>query len=153
MDIDTSYNFRKINDKLTTSGLVHAEALRALASQGYEVLVNLLPDTHDHAVPNEQDIVASQGLEYIYIPVDFNRPEQSDFKKFAEVLDRVQQKTVHVHCAANYRVSAFYALYEFSHGRWDAEQAMAFMQSTWQPMDHPGWSEFIADILGEGAAL
>lgn len=152
MDIDTSYNFRKINDRLTTSGLVHPDELQALASQGYEILVNLLPDTHDHAVSNEPEIVAAQGLEYIYIPVDFNRPAHSDFEKFSQALDRAQQQKVHVHCAANYRVSAFYALYAFSHGRWDAGQAMAFMQDIWQPATHAGWPEFIADILGEGAA-
>ncbi len=147
MSIEGSYNFRKISDKLSTSGIVGADRLKSLAVRGYEVLVNLLPDTNDNAVPGERDIVESQGLEYIYIPVDFKQPKRSDFVTFSKVLDQSREKKLHVHCAANYRVSAFYSLYATKRGLWSTEQAMEFIHGLWQPSDHSGWSEFIADIL------
>jgi protein tyrosine phosphatase (PTP) superfamily phosphohydrolase (DUF442 family) len=148
MDIEASYNFRRISDKLTTSGLVRPDGLKLLASQGYEVVVNLLPDTSEHAIPGEREIIESQAIEYIYIPVDFKQPSRSDFARFAEALDQVLGKRVHVHCAANYRVSAFYSLYEVSRGRWRLDQALEFIHGIWQPADHPGWAAFISDILG-----
>ncbi|MBE7564258.1 protein tyrosine phosphatase family protein [Acidithiobacillus sp. HP-6] len=142
MDIEASYNFRRITERLTTSGIVHPDGLKALRGQGYEVVVNLLPDTSEYAIPYERDTVESQGIEYIYIPVDFKRPTSSNFLQFSEALDRVHEKKVHVHCAANYRVSAFCSLYLVSRDRWGAEQAMEFIRSIWQPTEHPGWSEF-----------
>ena len=152
MDIEASYNFRRITERLTTSGIVRPDGLRALRAQGYEVVVNLLPDTSEHAIPDERDAVESQGIEYIYIPVDFKQPTSSDFLKFSEALDRVNGKKVHVHCAANYRVSAFYSLYAVSRDLWGTEQAMEFIRSIWQPSEHPGWPEFIAGVLDEISA-
>lgn len=152
MDIESSYNFRRITEKLTTSGIVRPDALRALGSKGYEVLVNLLPDSSEYAIANEREIVESQGIEYIHIPVDFKQPAASDFGKFSEALDRIHERKVHVHCAANYRVSAFYSLYAVSRGLWTADQGMEFIHSIWQPSEHPGWSEFVAGVLAEVGA-
>ncbi len=148
-DIEHSYNFRMISDRLTTSGVVGANRLEALASQGYEVVVNLLPDCSEHAVSNEQDIVESQRIEYIYIPVDFKVPGRTDLARFSEALDRLSDSKIHIHCAANYRVSAFYSLYAASRGHWSTDQATDFIHSVWRPGDYPGWSEFIDEILGE----
>ena len=152
MDIEASYNFRRITERLTTSGIVRPDVLKALRAQGYEAVVNLLPDSSEHAIPNERDIVESQGIEYIHIPVDFKQPTSTDFLKFSEVLDRVHEKKVHVHCAANYRVSAFYSLYLVSRDIWSEEQAMELIRSIWQPTEHPGWSEFIDSVLAEISA-
>ena len=149
MDIETSYNFRRITERLTTSGIVRPDVLKSLRAQGYEVIVNLLPDTSEHAIPNERDVIESQGIEYIHIPVDFKQPESSDFLKFSQVFDRVREKKVHVHCAANYRVSAFYALYLVSRDVWSAEQAMDFIGSIWQPSEYPGWPDFISGVFAQ----
>ena len=92
MDIEASYNFRRMTEKLTTSGIVQPDGLKALRAQGYEVVINLLPDTGRNAIPNERDIVESQGIEYIYIPVDFKQPTSADLSTFSEALDRVHEK-------------------------------------------------------------
>jgi dihydroorotase len=145
--IEDSYNLRRVSPRLTTSGIVPAEGLKALASQGYEVVINLLPDSSEKAIPNERGIIESQGIEYIYIPVDFEQPSPLDFQKFAEALDGIRKKKTHIHCAANYRVSAFYALYQAQRNHWSVDRAMEFIQGVWQPADHPGWSELMADTL------
>jgi len=148
MDIESSYNFRRVDERLTTSGIVTADALGALAAQGYEVVVNLLPDSHRHAVAGEREIVESQGLEYIHIPVDFSRPTREDFEQFSDALDRVLDRKVHVHCAANWRVTAFYSLYAVRRGRWTIHRASEFVHDVWAPATHPGWPELIAAISG-----
>lgn len=147
MDIESSYNFRRINERLTTSGVVPEEGLTALATQGYDVVINLLPETSEFAVPNERAIVESQKIEYINIPVDFKQPTQTDFEKFTAALDRVRDKKIHIHCAVNYRVSAFYSLYEFKRGNFSAGQVNKFIGDIWQPIEHPGWDEFINNVL------
>ena len=149
MDIEASHNFRRISERLTTSGSVPPDGLKALREQGYEVVVDLLPGSSEYAIPDERQTVESQGIEYVNIPVDFKRPTSSDFWRFAQALDRVNGKKVHVHCAANYRVSAFYSLYMVGSGLWSSERAMEFIHSIWQPTEHPCWSDFIVGILAE----
>lgn len=149
MDIETSYNFRRINDRLTTSGLVKSAGLKVLAAQGYAAVINLLPETNEYATPGEREIVEAQGIEYIYIPVDFKQPTRFDFEKFSAALDQVGEKKVHVHCAANYRVSTFYSLYQVRAGRWSIDQANEFIRGIWRPEEHPGWSDFISEIVSE----
>jgi len=149
MDIEKSYNFRRLTERLTTSGIVHPDGLNELGAQGYQVLINLLPDSSENAVPHEREIVECQGIEYSHIPVDFTQPAVSDFRKFVEILDRNCDKKIHVHCAANYRVSAFCSLYMVRLGIWSAERGMAHIRSIWQPDEYPGWPAFISRILGE----
>ena len=149
MKIESSYNFRAPSDQLTTSGVVRREALEALAAQGYQVVVNLLPDSSEQAVAGEREIITAQAIEYIHIPVDFKQPLRLDFTRFAAVLDRVREKKVHVHCAANFRVSVFYSLYQVTRGDWSVARAREFIAGVWRPEEHPGWPEFIAEILKE----
>jgi len=143
MSIEDAYNFRRIHDRLTTSGLVSAAQLGGLRGEGYDAVVNLLPDGYEHAPPDEARIVSDQGLEYVYIPVDFDAPTHRDFEAFVAAMDaRVDQK-VHVHCAANYRVSAFYSLYAEQRGLCSDAEARALVHEVWDPADYPVWQAFL----------
>jgi uncharacterized protein (TIGR01244 family) len=147
MAIEDSYNFRRVSDTLTTSGVVGAERLKELSALGYQAVINLLPDSSEFAVADERALVESQGIAYVHIPVDFGRPARADFEQFVAAMDNIDQKKLHIHCAANYRVSVFYSLYAQGKGLWDAEAASSFVSSVWEPRDHPGWPDFIAEIL------
>jgi uncharacterized protein (TIGR01244 family) len=144
MSIDSSLNFRRVSDSVTTSGTVAAEDLAELRANGYEVVVNLMPDDSSYAVAGEAAIVEDAGVGYVYIPVDFAAPTAEDFDRFATAMDASAGKTVHVHCAANYRVSAFYSLYALRRGWWDATQADAHIRTIWDPAEYPAWEAFIA---------
>lgn len=145
MSIEGSYNFRRVSDRITTSGVVGDKRLTNLQAQGYGALINLLPDQSEYAIPEEREIVTSQGLRYVYIPVDFAAPTQADFDAFVQAMDDIGDKTVHVHCAANFRVSAFYSLYAMRKGLWTQAQADEFMRGLWNPAEHPAWAAFIAE--------
>ena len=149
MTVKNSYNFRRVSSRVTTSGVVGSMRLRELAMEGYHAVINLLPDDSKHAVENEQQIVERQDLKYVHIPVDFDCPCLNDYDQFATALDAVREKKVHVHCAANYRVSVFYALYAQSRGLWSSAQAQSFISSLWQPLESPGWPEFINQVSGQ----
>lgn len=146
MAIANSYNFRRASDLVTTSGVVGANRLKGLAPEGYDMVINLLPDDSEYAVEDEAGIVESQGVEYVYIPVDFKSPTLNDYDRFAAALDQAKGRKVHIHCAANYRVSAFYALYAESTGLWSGTEAQEFIHELWQPQEHEGWPDFIAQV-------
>jgi protein tyrosine phosphatase (PTP) superfamily phosphohydrolase (DUF442 family) len=144
MSVEDSYNFRRIDERVTTSGLVTAEQLSSLRAEGYDAVINLLPDSSEHAVPDEARIVRDQGLDYVYIPVDFEAPEHADFEAFVDAMDARAGQQLHVHCAANYRVSAFYRLYALRKGLCTDDEADDFVRSLWNPSDYPAWRTFIA---------
>lgn len=146
MTISNSYNFRAIDERTTTSGVVGPNRLKGLAAEGYALLINLLPDDTEHSIPDEQDIVESQGVKYVHIPVDFRQPGLADYEQFAAAMDAAQGQKKHIHCAANFRVSAFYSLYAVQRGYWDAARADAFVRDLWEPELFPGWPEFMTAV-------
>lgn len=50
-------------------------------------------------------------MSYIHIPVNFEEPKISDLKFFLNILESLKSKKVWIHCAKNYRVSAFMYVY------------------------------------------
>lgn len=144
-NIGDSYNFRNISDHLTTSGSVTREQLASLKSQGYEVLINLLPHDNKHALPEEPELVESQQIEYIRIPVDWNAPTEENYAAFVAAIQNTQQRKTHIHCAANWRVSAFYSIYASGQGIWDQKTARAHIENMWNPNDFPVWKQFLAN--------
>lgn len=155
MSIADSYNFRCVDDCLTTSGVVGTERLEGLAAQGYELLIDLLPADNAHAVADERKRVESQGLRYVHIPVDFAEPSTAQLEAFIEAIDVAAGTLVHAHCAANYRVSAFVAIHRVRSGRWTADQARDHIASLWNPADYPPWAAFINEqcpvpLIGTG---
>jgi len=146
MAIADSYNFRRINDRLTTSGVVGEQRLKSLGAEGYDVVINLLPDECDYVVADERQLVEEQAIKYVYIPVDFIHPTLSALDQFMSVMDTEQESKVHIHCAANYRVSAFYALYAETRKLWSQAKAQDFIESLWQPEENEGWRKLIARV-------
>jgi len=144
MSVEDSYNFRRIDDRLTTSGLLSAEQLGDLHHEGYEAVINLMPDG-ENSVPDEARIVRDQGLDYVYIPVAFDAPTGADLDAFTDAMDARSDGKVHVHCFANYRVSAFCSLYALRRGLCTDAEADEMVQSVWDPAEFPAWMEFITE--------
>jgi protein tyrosine phosphatase (PTP) superfamily phosphohydrolase (DUF442 family) len=152
VSIDDSYNFRRIHERLTTSGVVSDAQLRQLHAEGYGAVINLLPVHHPQAVVGEAGIVRDQGLDYVHIPVDFDAPLHRDLEAFAAELDARTDQKVHVHCAANFRVSAFYGLYALRRGLCSEAEADALVCDLWDPAEYPVWSRFITDERAQRSA-
>jgi uncharacterized protein (TIGR01244 family) len=144
MSIEDSYNFRRIHDGLTTSGVVSVAQLGDLHGEGYDAVINLMPDG-EKAVADEARIVRDQGLDYVYIPVDFEQPKRADLEAFVAAMDARASGKVHVHCAANYRVSAFYSLYALRRGLCTRDEADELVHRIWDPAEFPAWMEFMTE--------
>lgn len=143
MPIEDSYNFRALSDELTSSGVIGAERLQTMGAEGYELVIDLLPNDNQHAVANERELLEAQGIEYVYIPVDFANPTVDDFDAFTAAINASGSKKTHMHCAANYRVSGFYAAYAINAGWWTWEDAAEFISDIWIPSEHENWTELL----------
>ncbi len=104
-------NYVKINELISTSGQPKIEELELIANEGFEVVINLAMPTTSNALENEDKIVSSLNMSYIHIPVDFENPKISDLKLFLNILQALGANKVWIHCAKNYRVSAFMYVY------------------------------------------
>ncbi len=148
MAIEDSVNFRRIDDTLTTSGVVGAERLAGLGAEGYEVVINLLPDDSPHAVAGEREIVTAQGIDYVAIPVDWAAPTAADLAAFFAAMDAHRGRQMHVHCAMNARVSGFCSLDRLRTGAWSVAEGDAHIRTIWDPQEYPTWEAFLAEQRG-----
>tara|TARA_R110000822_G_scaffold201781_1_gene338947 strand:- start:191 stop:649 length:459 start_codon:yes stop_codon:yes gene_type:complete len=149
MSVNQAYNFRAIDETVSTAGLLSEEQLTALGAAGYQAVINLLPHDSQYAIENEEDIVTGQGIDYLYIPVDFAAPADEDYSEFVKAVQSCQAKKVLIHCAANFRVSAFYSMYAYEYLGWPASRAWAHIESIWNPRENPPWDRFIAQHISD----
>ena len=129
--------WQRLSPRITTSGrLLPGDATR-LASIGVRQVVNLALDDHPEALPDEAGVMAKHGIAYRHIPVPFDRPTQAHFNDFSNALDAAGDAPVHVHCIANWRVSAFFYLRHRAAGM-PKTQARGLMQQQWDPLGPDG---------------
>ena len=126
-------NYIKINELISTSGQPKIEELELIANEGFEVVINLAMPTTSNALENEDKIVASLNMSYIHIPVDFENPKLSDLKFFLNILQALGANKVWIHCAKNYRVSAFMYVYHKYILHTPFEQIDLSIFDMWQP--------------------
>lgn len=126
-------NYVKINELISTSGQLKIEELELIANEGFEVVINLAVPTTSNALENEDKIVSSLNMSYIHIPVDFENPKISDLKLFLNILQALGANKVWIHCAKNYRVSAFMYVYHKYILHTPFEQIDLSIFDIWQP--------------------
>ena len=111
----------------------------------YDVVVNLAPPQAQGSIANEGGIVATKGVTYVNIPVDFMKPTAEDFRFFTEVIRANKDRSVFVHCQVNLRGSSFTFLYRVIHEGADPRDALAKLHSVWSP--DAVWKRFIEETL------
>jgi protein tyrosine phosphatase (PTP) superfamily phosphohydrolase (DUF442 family) len=140
-------NFLRIDERLGTAGQPTEAQLGDVAAGGYAAVINLGLLDPKYCLPDEAGVVASLGMEYRHIPVRFEAPTVEDFRAFTATMDAWSGEKVFVHCAANFRVSAFVALYGELRLGWPRARAEALAQALWQPNDN--WRAFIERVRAE----
>ena len=140
------YNFRAIDDALSTSGQPTEAQLQAVAASGYDVIINLA--LHDHprySLPDETGLVEGLGMVYVHIPVQFEDPQEAEILTFFQAMEKYNNKKILVHCAANMRVTAFLGLYRLIKQGRDEDEAFEPMSTIWEPDDI--WASFIGHMI------
>ena len=108
---------------------------------GVRHIINLGLHSHEKALPDEAASVSRLGITYIQIPVDFEKPTDRDFDQFCSAMEQLKEVPVHVHCIANYRVSAFFYRYRRDVLGMDEAQARGGMEQVWRP--NGVWATFV----------
>lgn len=137
------YNWRRLDDRLTTSGQPSEDQLKEIAALGVTYIVNLGMHDHERALPDEAASVTALGISYIHIPVEFDAPTDAHFERFSDEMAKLEDKTTHVHCIANLRVTAFLYRYQRDVLGLPEDQARALMDTVWRPGGV--WARFIGD--------
>lgn len=139
--------YRKIADTLHTAAQPTVDQFTSVKQAGIELVINLaLPDSPD-AIENEADLIQQCALDYIHIPVDFKKPMIADLEHFFQAMEQNKDKNVLVHCAYNWRVSAFVYLYRVIKQGCGEETAKQDMLAIWEPDET--WQAFIDTALAD----
>ena len=134
-------NWREWDARISLSGQPTEDQLALLAENGVREILNLGPHTNDGALEDEPGTVAALGMNYRYIPVDFENPTEADWEAFCAEMEDIGQARVHVHCIYNARVSAFFYRYAREGRGGDIDAAFALMDGIWRPGGV--WARFI----------
>lgn len=139
-------NFRQVDERLLTAGQPNEVQLADAVRQGVKVVINLaLHDDPRYSLADEAGCVRGLGMEYVHIPVQFNAPTEENLRAFIAAMDALKNEKILVHCAANYRVTAFVGLYRVLCEGWATDKAFETMRSVWEP--DVIWKQFIANML------
>ena len=148
-DPDDIRAWQRLSDRVTTSGRLQEGDPARLAEIGVRHVINLAMADHPNALPDAEARFAAKGVAYTHIPVPFPAPEETHYEAFVEALEAAE-KPVHVHCIANWRVSAFFYRYHRDACGMPEPEARALMERQWSPetSDYPGasaWAAFIQE--------
>lgn len=144
-DLQEIRSFIQISEKIATAGQPIASQFADIKAAGYEVVVNLAMPNSTNAIANEQELVEAQGIEYIYLPVVWEKPTLNDIDRFFKTLKENSERPIFVHCALNMRVSAFIYLYRRTQQQVSHELAIESMNRIWTPNEI--WQAFIDQVI------
>lgn len=147
-DPDDIRAWQRLSEHVTTSGRLQEPDPTRLAAIGVRHVINLAMPDHPEALPEADVAFAAQGIGYTHIPVPFGAPQEAHYRAFVEALEAAEGP-VHVHCIANWRVSAFFYRYHRDACGMPEAEARALMERQWSPEEHdhpdaPTWAAFIA---------
>jgi protein tyrosine phosphatase (PTP) superfamily phosphohydrolase (DUF442 family) len=140
-------NFVAIDERLATAGQPTEAQLRDVAAAGYASVINLGLLDPKYCLADEAGLVASLGMAYRHIPVKFDAPTVDDFRAFVAAMDERAGARTFVHCAANYRVTAFVSLYGELRLGWPRARADELARRVWSPNET--WLAFVERCRAE----
>jgi protein tyrosine phosphatase (PTP) superfamily phosphohydrolase (DUF442 family) len=138
-------NFIEISENIGTAGQPTEAQFSAIKEAGYEVVVNLAMPTSTNAIANERQLVNSQEMIYVHIPVKWEAPTGKNLDDFFGIMKANESKKVFVHCALNMRVSAFVYLFRVIWQGVTPADAKEQLHQIWEP--DGVWRDFIEHEL------
>ncbi len=144
--LENTFNFLQLSDRIATAGQPTENQLLLVKQAGYQVVINLAPTTAlNLSLTDERATVESLSMKYFHIPVIATNPTVADFDRFVEIMQTYADQPVFVHCAGNYRVSAFMYLYRRLYEQINEAQARVDLNKLWNPPEE--WSVFIQTVM------
>lgn len=147
MDLESIRNYRRISDRLASSGQPEEHQIKYIARANYQAVINLAMPNSDNAIPEEGNIVTALKMVYVHIPVPFEEPGLDHLRVFFRVMEAFRDQRIWIHCVVNHRVSAFLYQYRRLVEGATEEEAKAVMLPSWKPDEV--WQRFMAISLDE----
>jgi protein tyrosine phosphatase (PTP) superfamily phosphohydrolase (DUF442 family) len=138
-------NYYKISEMLHTSAQPTIDQFSRIKDSNIETIINLAEINSPGAIENEGEIVYRNSMNYIHIPVDFEKPSNEKLESFFNIMLQQSGKKILVHCAYNWRVSCFVYLYRVLKKNVLEEVAKKDMLNVWQPNEI--WQSFIINSI------
>ena len=134
-------NCFQVFDWLWSSGQLSAADIEKLPNYKIQHVINIALPTSNPRLEREAELITGLGINYFHIPVTWENPEPEKLATFIALLTSLKGQPTWVHCAKNYRVSAFIYLFRKLHLQEQDEIANFPMKEIWQPNEV--WAEFI----------
>jgi protein tyrosine phosphatase (PTP) superfamily phosphohydrolase (DUF442 family) len=141
MSLDIILNTIKITENIATSGQPSPIQFQHIADAGYQHVINLAMPDSTNALPDEGGFVSEAGMNYFHIPVPFEAPTREHLELFLKLMNSLEGDKIWVHCALNWRVSAFMQHYQKSTLKLAANKCIPILES-WNPDEI--WQDFLA---------
>jgi protein tyrosine phosphatase (PTP) superfamily phosphohydrolase (DUF442 family) len=132
------YNWLRIDDYITTSGMLNDSNIQHLADIGVGHIVDL--SMSDDLAEKVASVIA-KGMDYIHILVQYDNPTEENFEEFCGVLETLKGEKIHLHDRFNFRASAFLYRYHRDVLGWDEPKARELLEIIWDP--YPSWYKFL----------
>ena len=128
-------NHVQFTKKISTLGQPTEDQFSEISQNGFNAVINLAMPDSSSAIENKGFIVTSLGMAYFHIPVPFGAPEKKHLILFLKILTALEDNKVWVHCAKNYRVSAFMFHYQKLIYKLTGNKLESTVFEKWQPND------------------
>jgi protein tyrosine phosphatase (PTP) superfamily phosphohydrolase (DUF442 family) len=132
VSIENILNTILINKNISTSGQPSPNQFAGIAEAGFTSVINLAMPDSTNALPDEGGFVSEAGMNYFHIPVPFEAPTRAHLSLFLKLMKALEKEKVWVHCALNWRVSAFMAHYQRGTLKLPKSEQVPMLES-WQP--------------------
>ncbi len=134
-----------IHPNLMTSALPVLEDFPFMAAQGYEIVISMCQSVDSETLEDEDSLVSGAGMGYIHLPVTFVEPTLEDYELLRDILRSVQDRKVWLHCARNWRVSAFMTIYHIVEMSMPHSEAEVIAHRIWKPDET--WQTLIDEAI------
>ena len=138
-------NYYRISEKLHTSAQPTVAQFSIIKDTNIQTIINLAEINSPNAIENEAEIVHKNSMDYIHIPVDFEKPSVDKLESFFNIMAQHSDKSILIHCAYNWRVSCFVYLYRVLKENVLKEVAEKDLLNVWRPNET--WRSFVINNI------
>ncbi|MEE9310257.1 MAG: protein tyrosine phosphatase family protein [Cocleimonas sp.] len=129
-----------INERIYTSGQPSPLQFTEIAEASFTSVINLAMPDSTNALPDEGGFVTEAGMNYFHMPVPFEAPTRKHLSLFLKLMKTLEKDKIWVHCALNWRVSAFMYHYQKNTLKLPDDERVAMLES-WEPDEV--WQDFL----------
>ena len=145
--LNNIFNYYEYTDYFSSSGQLTSKQIPILRDNEFERIIYIAFLDQKNAVSDEDRLVIDHGMQFIYIPVEWNSPRKKDFYLFTNIMLNQPKVRTLLHCQANYRASVFSFLHRVINENINILEAKLTLNKIWKP--NKVWKNFIFDILNE----